>query len=208
MFGRGVRLAWRRRVDSAASLAFFLIVAALFPLALMSEARSGLAPAATWIAALLATTLGSLRLFTDDAANGVLDQLLLAPGGTGLAVGGLLCAHFVTVGAPLLGASPLVALFYDLSFEQWARLAVSLLLGLPALCVLSALGAALTLGARAGGLLLALLVVPWGVPVLLFGIGAAQGISNGAMLLLAAATLFALALGPWGVGAALRMNAE
>ncbi|MCW7537907.1 heme exporter protein CcmB [Aquabacterium sp. A7-Y] len=210
MLRRGVRLAWRQRIDTAAALAFFLIVAALFPLALMPapEARPTLAPAAAWVAALLAITLGSLRLFTEDAGNGVLEQVLLGPGSTGMAVAGVLAAHWVAVGLPLLAAAPVLALFYDLSAVQLGWLSASLLLGTPALCVLAALGAALSLGARAGGLLLALLVLPWCVPVLLFGVSAAQGAAGPALLLLAASTTFSLALGPLAVSAALRMGIE
>lgn len=214
MLGRGLRLAWRRRVDTGAALAFFLIVAALFPLALMPspEQRPALAPAVTWIAALLATALGSLRLFSEDAANGVLEQVLLAPGSASLAVAGMLWAHWLGVGLPLIAATPGVALFYDLSVAEWARLAVSLLLGTPALCVLSALGAALSLEARAGGLLLALLVLPWCVPVLLFGVSAAHGPAGpggtAGLLMLAAFTTFSLALGPLAVRAALRIAIE
>lgn len=219
MLARGLRLAWRRRLDSVAALMFFVLVGSLFPLALSAlrpggMALAALAPAVLWIAALLAVTLGSLRLFADDAANGVLEQVLLGPGGAGGALAGLMLAHWLAVALPLLVATPLVALSFGLPASRLAPLLASLLLGTPVLCLLSALGAALTLGARAGGLLLALLVLPWCVPVLLFGLGAAQGDplgggwNAGAFLLLGAMLAAGLALGVPALRAALELGVE
>lgn len=214
LFARDVRLAARRPVEAVAALGFFLLVTALMPVALAPDAvqRPALAAPVAWVAALLAAALGSARLFSDDAASGMLDQLLLAPGGATFAVAGVLAAHWVTVAVPLLAATPVLALFYDLDARQWAMLAASLTLGTPALCTLAALGAALTLGARTATLLLALLVLPWCVPVLLFGIRAAQPDMAGAWpagpsLLLAAVSLGCAALVPFAVAASLRLGA-
>lgn len=209
MLLRGLRLAWRRPADAVVAVGFFLLVAALVPLTLMPDAaaRPTLAGAATWMAAVLAVMIASLRLFTDDAASGLLDQLLLAPAGAGQAMGGMLAAHTMATALPLLLVSPLLALFFDLTWLAWAALAGSLLLGLPALCLLAALGAALTHGARAGGLLLGLVVLPWCVPVLLFGVQAARPGETAALLLVAAVSAACAALVPPATVAALKLGA-
>lgn len=204
---RELRLLQRERFDALAALGFFTLVLALLPLALGGEARllQRVAPAAAWTAALLAVLLGSLRLFQADAANGVLEQQLLSA--TPLAVlGGRLLAHGLACGL-LLPASALLMPFYGLPPAQWPALALSLLLGLPTLVLLCALGAALTLGSRGGGMLLALLVLPLAVPVLLLGIATAQG-EAAAPWLLGALLAAALALLPWTTLAALRMGLD
>jgi heme exporter protein B len=204
---RELRLLLRERFDALAALGFFTLVLALLPLALGGEAHLLLrvAPAAAWTAALLAVLLGSLRLFQADFANGVLEQQLLAA--TPLAVlGGRLLAHGLAC-ALLLPASVLLMPFYGLPPAQWPALALSLLLGLPTLVLLCALGAALTLGSRGGGMLLALLVLPLAVPVLLLGIATAQG-AAAAPWLLGALLAAALALLPWTTLAALRMGLD
>nr|WP_297357851.1 heme exporter protein CcmB [uncultured Caldimonas sp.] len=209
MLARGLRLAWRRPVDALVGLAFFVLVVGLIPLALVPDAaaRPAMAGAASWIAAVLAAMVSSLRLFGDDAASGALDQLLLAPGGAVPAMAGLLAAHVTVTALPLVLVSPLLALFFDLHAKAWAALAAALLLGLPALCLLAALGAALTHGARAGAVLLGVVVLPWCVPVLLFGIRAAQPGETGALLLVAAVSLACAALVPRAVVAALKLGA-
>ncbi|WP_298015192.1 heme exporter protein CcmB [uncultured Aquabacterium sp.] len=212
---RGLSLAWRRRVDGVVALLFFLLVAWLLPLVLTPTADElpTLAPAIVWVAAVLAMLAGSLRLFQDDAANGALEQMLLAPGGPTLAVAGMLTAHWLTVALPLLAALPLIGVLYGLSLLQWQWLGASLLLGMPALCGVVALAAALSLGARGGLMLLTLLSVPLALPVMLFGVRAAQGDAaggwaHGALMLLGATALTAFALGPWGVARALEVALE
>jgi heme exporter protein B len=204
---RELRLLLRERFDALAALGFFALVLALLPLALDGEATllRRVAPAAAWTAALLAVLLGSLRLFQADLANGVLEQQLLSP--TPLAVlAGRLLAHGLAC-ALLLPASVLVVPFYGLEASRWPALALSLLLGLPTLVLLCALGAALTLGSRGGGVLLALLVLPLAVPVLLLGMATAQG-TAAAPWLLGALLALALALLPWTTLAALRMGMD
>lgn len=212
---RGLSLAWRRRVDGGVALLFFLLVAWLLPLVLAPAAQAlpALAPAVVWVAALLAMLAGSLRLFQDDAANGALEQMLLAPGGNTLTVAGVLAAHWLTVALPVLAALPLIGVIYGLSLLQWQWLGASLLLGTPSVCCVAALAAALSLGARGGLMLLTLLSVPLALPVVLFGVRAAQGDAaggwaQGAVMLLGATTLTAIALGPWGVARALEVALE
>jgi heme exporter protein B len=204
---RESRLLLRERFDALAALGFFTLVLALLPLALGGEAAllHRVAAAAAWTAALLSVLLGSLRLFQADLANGVLEQQLLSP--TPMAVlGGRLLAHGLACGL-LVPASALMLPFYGLEAAQWPPLALSLLLGLPTLVLLCALGAALTLGSRGGGVLLALLVLPLAVPLLLLGIATAQGTAE-APWLLGALLALALALLPWTTLAALRMGMD
>lgn len=212
---RGLSLAWRRRVDGVVALLFFFLVAWLLPLVWAPTARElpTLAPAVVWVAALLAMLAGSLRMFQDDAANGALEQMLLAPRGGTLAVAGVLTAHWLTTALPLLAALPLIGVLYGLSMPQWQWLGTSLLLGTPGLCGIVALAAALSLGARSGLMLLTLLTVPLALPVMLFGVRAAQGDAaggwaQGAVMLLGATALTTIALGPWGVTRALEVALE
>lgn len=210
-----MRLAWRRRVDGVVALVFFLLVAWLLPLVLAPEPRAlpAMAPAAVWIATLLAIVCGSQRLFHDDARHGALEQMLLAPHGAVMALAGVLAAHWLTTALPLLTALPIVAALYDLSARQLHWLAAALLLGTPGLCVVAALAAALSLGARGGLLLLTLLSVPLALPMVLFGVRASQGDAaggwaQGAMMLLGATASAAAALGPWVVTRALEVAVE
>ncbi|MBA4109238.1 MAG: heme exporter protein CcmB [Leptothrix sp. (in: Bacteria)] len=212
---RGLRLAWRRRVDGGTALVFFLLIAWLIPLVLAPrpDTLPALAPAAVWVAALLAILSGSLRLFQDDAVNGTLEQMLLAPQRGLSAVAGLLASHWLVALLPLLVALPLVAALYDLRSQQLHWLAASLLLGTPALSTVAALGAALSLGARGGMFLLTLLSMPLALPVVLFGVRAAQGDpaggwAHGALMLLGASACAAIALGPWSVASALEVAVE
>lgn len=204
---RELRLLLRERFDALAALGFFVLVLSLLPLALEGDAvlLRRVAPAAAWVAALLAVLLGSQRLFQADAANGVLEQQLLCPTPLAALLGRLL-GHLAAC-ALLLPASAVLVPFYGLAPERWPALALSLLLGLPTLSLLCALGAALTLHARGGGMLLALLVLPLAVPLLLLGVGTAQG-DAAAPWLLGALLALGAALLPRTVLAALRLGQE
>lgn len=171
-----------------------------------------MAPAVVWVAALLSVMTGGARLFQEDAANGTLEQVLMAPGASA-AIAGLMAAHAAVVMLPLLCALPLVAAMYDLSAPQLHWMAASLCLGMPGLCVLSALCAALSLGARNGFFLLTLLMLPLALPLVLFGVQAASGDPSGgwhdgALMLMGAVVLAALAMGPAGVARALEVALE
>ena len=212
---RDLRVASRRRSDTLASLAFFLMVSSLFPLALGAEPTllTRLAGGVLWVAALLASLLPMTRLFDDDLADGTLEQLQLSPHPLSILVLGKVAAHWLSTGALLTLAAPVVAIQYGLPAEALLALVASLLLGTPILSLLGAVAAALTAGLRGGALLLSLLVLPLVVPVLVFGCGAVDAVLAGqspaaAYSLLGAGLLLALAGAPAACAAALRIAVE
>ena len=212
---RDLLLALRRRSDVAVALLFFVIVTSLFPLGVGAEPNllRHIAPGVIWVAALLSSMLSLDRLFAADHADGTLEQMLLGAAPLGVVAAAKVAAHWLLAGLPLVAIAPLIALQYDLSPALYGTLALSLLLGTPVLSMIGAIGAALTLGLRGGGVLLSLLVLPLYVPVLIMGAGsvemASAGLSpDGQLLLLAAALVAAAALAPWAIAAALRISAE
>jgi heme exporter protein B len=212
---RDLLLAWRRRADVAGSLAFFVIVCTLFPLGVGPEPAllRTMAPGVLWVAALLASTLALSRLFAHDHADGTLEQMALSSVPLPLIVAGKVVAHWLVSGLPLVLLAPVLALQFDLGAGAAEALAWSLLLGTPVLSLLGAVGAALTLGARGGGVLLSLLVLPLSVPVLIFGAGAAgaepgDATAAASMLLLGGLLAASLALAPWATSSALRIALE
>ena len=212
---RDLLLAWRRRGDVATALLFFVIVASLFPLGVGAEPNllRAIAPGVIWVAALLSSMLSLARLFAADHADGTLVQLLLASSPLGVIVAAKAAAHWIVAGLPLVVVAPLIALQYDLPRALYGTLALSLLLGTPVLSLIGAIGAALILGLRGGGVLLALLVLPLYVPVLIMGAGsvdmASAGLSpDGQLMLLGAALAGSAAFAPWAIAAALRISIE
>ena len=212
---RDLLLALRRRSDIATALLFFIIVASLFPLGVGAEPNllRAIAPGVIWVAALLSSMLSLGRLFAGDYADGTLEQLMLGAAPLGVVVAAKSFAHWVVSGLPLVLIAPVIALQYDVAAPLYGVLALSLLLGTPVLSIIGAIGAALTLGLRGGGVLLSLLVLPLYVPVLILGAGAvdmaAAGLSPAGQLeLLAAMLIMAAAFAPWAVAAALRISAE
>lgn len=211
---RDLLLAARRPADALGPLVFFALVACLFPLAIGPDPAllAVLGPGVIWVAALLAMLLSQYRLFEADLADGSLEQAVLAPGGALAVVAAKTLTHWLSTGAPLVVAAPLLALQYDLAPTATGVLALALLIGTPALSLLGAFGAALTLGLR-GHVLLALIVLPLCVPTLIFGSGATaaaqQGLAAGPQLsLLGAALLVSLVTLPWATAAALRLAVE
>jgi heme exporter protein B len=211
-FKRDVRLAWRNRGDVALVPTFFFVVLMLFPLAIGAEketlARIG--PGVTWVAALLSSLLAAHRLFAADFADGTLEQIALLDAPlTSLAFGKII-AHWFTTGLPIVLLSPLAALQYGIAPALIPLLVVTLLLGTPILSALTATGAALTLGLRAGGALLGLLTLPLAAPVLIFGAGALAEAKAGLpvdayLSLLGAGALIALIALPFAIAAALKL---
>lgn len=208
-------LAWRRRADVYTTLCFFLIVVSLFPLGVGPERDQlrAIAPGVLWVSALLSSMLSLGRLFAQDHADGTLEQFLLSPEPLSLLVLAKVLAHWLTTGLPLVLLAPLLALQFDLPPDAIAVLTLSLLLGTPVLSLVGAIGAALTLGLRGGGVLLALLVLPLYIPTLIFGAGAvsaqASGLGATAHLeLLAGVLSAALALSPVGAALALRLTLD
>lgn len=212
---RDLTVAARRAHDIALPLVFFAIVTSLFPLGVGPEPNllRALAPGVLWVAALLATMLSLNRLFASDYADGTLELLALAPHPLSILVIAKVAAHWVLTGLPLVLIAPLLALALNLPDRALATLLYSLLLGTPVLSLIGAIGAALTLGLRGGGVLMSALVLPLYTPVLIFGAGAvaqaAAGQSPEAYLsILAAFLALALTLAPWAAAAALRVSLD
>jgi heme exporter protein B len=215
VIARDLTLAWRRRSDVFTSMIFFVIVASLFPLGIGPEPKLLLAigPGVVWVAALLASMLALSRLFASDYADGTLEQMLLAATPLSVIVIAKVIAHWIAANLPLVLIAPLLGLQYGLPADALVVLALTLALGTPSLSLIGAIGAALTLGLRGGGVLLALLVLPLYAPVLILGSLAVEATATGMsaqpyLLLLAAMALAALSLAPWAVSAALRISYE
>jgi heme exporter protein B len=212
---RDLRLALRQAGDTGLVLGFFILVVLLFPLGVgpAPETLGRIAGGIVWAAALLAALLSLDRLFQTDYEDGELDQIALSPLPLELAVLSKCAAHWLAAGLPLTVASPVLALAVDLDPRAIGTLVLSLLLGTPALSLVGSVVAALALGARRQGALLALLVLPLYVPPLIFGAAAVEASATGAaarphLLLLAALSLAALPLAPWASAAALRQALE
>jgi len=209
---RDLRLALRRRGDVLNYVVFFVIVVTLFPLGVGAEPKllRAMAAGIVWVAALLAAMLSLQRLFAADHADGTLEQMLLSAHPLGAIVVGKIVAHWLVSGLPLTLLAPVMGLQFDLTQASIVVLSVSLLLGTPVLSLIGGVGAALTLGVRGGGVLLALLVLPLYVPVLIFGAGGAAQVLVGMsaaphLSLLGAFLAISLAVAPWATCAALRV---
>jgi heme exporter protein B len=212
---RDLTLAMRRRSDVMTTLFFFVIVVSLFPLGIGPELDTlrMIAPGVFWVAALLASMLALEKLFAADFEDGTLEQMLLTPQPVFVLVMAKVFAHWLITGVPLVLLSPLLGLQYDLAAETLGVLLLSLLLGTPTLSLIGAIGAALTLGLRGGGVLVSLLVLPLYIPVLIFGAGAVEANVSGLgetghLLMLGAMLLLALVAAPVATSAALRISAE
>jgi heme exporter protein B len=215
VLARDLLLAFRRKSDIGTALLFFVVVSSLFPLGIGAEPNllREIAPGVIWVAALLSSMLSLPRLFAADHADGTLEQMLLGAAPLPVLVAGKVLAHWLVAGLPLVLIAPLIALQYDIDSVLYGVLALSLLLGTPVLSLVGAVGAALTLGLRGGGVLLALLVLPLYVPVLIMGAGSVGMVSaglggQGQLLLLAAMLVAAAALAPVAIAAALRISSE
>ena len=212
---RDLMLAWRRRSDMLSTVFFFVIVVSLFPLGIGPETQllRSIAPGVVWVAALLASMLSLGRLFSNDYQDGTLEQLLLTPQPLFLVVLGKVLAHWIVAEIPLVLIAPLVGVQFDLSPQTLRVLFVSLLVGTPILSLIGAVGAALTLGLRGGGVLISILILPLYIPALIFGAGAVEatiiGVSAGPHLyLLGAFAVVSLLFAPWAASAALRISLE
>ena len=212
---RDLRLALRQAGDTGLVLGFFVLAVVLFPLGVGPEPEilGRIAGGIIWVAALLAALLSLDRLFQTDYEDGELDLIVLSPLPLELAVLAKCAAHWLATGLPLTLASPALALIVDLDPRAIGTLMLGLFLGTPALSLIGSVVAALALGARRQGALLALLVLPLYVPPLIFGAAAVEASATGGLarphlLLLAALSLAALPLCPWASAAALRQALE
>ena len=215
LIGRELTLAVRGGVSSLMAVVFFVLAVTLFPLGIGPELGllSRIAPGAVWVAALFAALLSLDRLFVADHEDGSLEQLMLGTLPLEFVVLAKTAAHWLTTGLPLTAAAPVLALLLNMSTDGLVILIVSLLLGTPILSLIGAVGAALTVGLRRGGALVALLVLPLYVPVLIFGVGAVEGALfdvgvHANLSILAGGLVAALVLAPLAAAAALRMTVE
>lgn len=215
LFVRDLRLALRRKADTLGAVFFFVIVASLFPLGVGPEPAllRTMGAGVVWVAALLAAMLSMPRLFADDAADGTLEQMLLAPTPLPLLVAAKVAAHWLVSGLLLTAVAPLLALQFGLGAGAIGVLVLALLAGTPVLSLLGAIGAALTVGVRGAAVLLALLVLPLVTPVLIFGAGAVDAAAadmgtTGHFSILGAMLAASLFLAPWAAAAALRISLD
>jgi len=212
---RDLLLAMRRRADVLTTLIFFVMVVSLFPLGVgpESDMLRKMASGVVWVAALLASMLSLPRMFSADYLDGTLEQMLLAPQSLTALVFGKIVAHWMLSGLPLVLIAPVLGLQFDMSPQALLMLVFALLLGTPILSMIGAIGAALTLGLRGGGVLVSLLVLPLCIPVLIFGAGAVEAVVSGMsavsnLSLLGAFMLFALVFTPFVAAQALRISME
>ena len=212
---RDLLLAIRRQSDVLTTLFFFIIVVSLLPLSVGPEMNMlrVMAPGVVWVAALLASMLSLGRMFSNDYLDGTLEQMLLSPQSLSLLVLGKAIAHWLVTGMPLVLMAPVLGIQYDLPVDALLVLTVSLLLGTPVLSLIGAIGAALTLGLRGGGVLVSLLVLPLYIPVLIFGAGAVEANMSGVnfdahLSLIGAFLLVSLVLAPWAAASSLKVSLE
>ena len=212
---RDLLLAVRRQADVLTTLFFFIIVVSLFPLSVGPEMNMlrTMAPGVVWVAALLASMLSLGRMFSNDYLDGTLEQMLLSPQSLSLLVLGKATAHWLVTGVPLVLMAPVLGIQYDLPGEALLVLTAALLLGTPVLSLIGAIGAALTLGLRGGGVLVSLLVLPLYIPVLIFGAGAVEANMSGMefdahLSLIGAFLLVSGVFAPWAAASALRVSLE
>lgn len=212
---RDIHLAIRGGADNAMAVGFFVLAAILFPFGVGPEATvlARIGAGVIWVVALLAAMLSLERLFLADYEDGGLDLLALSPLPLELVVLAKVIAHWLTTGLPLIIVAPLLAVFFNLPGEAFGVLVASMLLGTPTLSLIGAIGAALIVGARRGGILLSLLVLPLYIPVLIFGVGAvdaavAQLPVRPHLMILGGLLLGSVPLAAWAGAAALRQAVE
>ncbi len=210
---RDLLLAYRNRAELANPLLFFVLVITLFPLAVGAEPAllARVAPGIIWVAALLASMLSLDAIFRSDFEDGTLEQMLLSAHPVPVLVLAKVSAHWLVTGLPLFLAAPVLGMMLGLGASAYGILMLTILLGTPVLSLVGAIGVALTIGLRKGGVLLSLLVLPLYVPVLIFASSAidvaAVGLSASAQISMLLAFLFlALSLSPVATAAALRMS--
>jgi heme exporter protein B len=209
---RDLRIALRSRMELGVQLLFYVIVVTLFPLATSADPRllAQLGPGVLWVAALLAALLALPRLFALDQLDGTLEQIALSSRPLPALVSGKILAHWLCTGVPVVLLAPIAGAQYALTGAELQVLTLSLLIGTPILSLIGAIAAALTLGARGGGSLLALLVLPLYAPVLIFGAGSVEAVRAGLPVepnfaLLGAGLLISIATVPLAAAAAVRI---
>jgi heme exporter protein B len=215
IFRRELGLLVRNRSEIANPLFFFVIIASLFPLSMSSEKAmmAAVGPGVIWVSAVLAIMMGLGSTFRSDREDGSLEQLLLSPRYLPVIALAKVAANWFATALPIVLASPFIAIAMRLSPEQIGILLLGLALGTPTLCLIGAVGVALTVGLQRGGLLLAILILPLYTPILIFGAGMVGNVAaavpvTGQLYLLAALLVLALTLTPFAISAALRATID
>lgn len=210
---RDLLLAFRHRDDVINPLIFFIIVVTLFPLGIgpESEILSRIAPGIIWVAALLSTLLSLDRLFKSDHRDGSLEQMLLSPHPVFILVLAKITAHWLLTGLPLILIAPLLGVLLHLNENSYSALFITLLLGTPILSLIGAIGVALTVGIKKGGVLLSLLVLPLYIPVLIFATSAIDTAAmnlpyTGQLAIIGAMLVTCITLCPFAVSSALKIS--
>lgn len=210
---RDLLLAYRRPGEAASPLVFFIMVCTLVPLGITPESArlAEIAPGIIWVMALLATLLSTDSLFASDYQDGSLEQLLISPQMLSMPVLGKITAHWMVTGLPLTLASPVLGVMLSLPAQGYVPMVASLALGTGCLSLIGAVGAALTVSLRKGGLLLSLLVMPLYMPVIIFGSATVQSAIDGfawsgPLAILGAMLAAAIALCPIAAAGALRLT--
>ena len=210
---RDLMIAIRHKDDMLNPLLFFVIVVTLFPLGIGPEANtlSRIAPGIIWVAALLSSLLSLDRLFKSDHNDGSLEQMLLSPQPVFILVLAKIIAHWLITGLPLIIIAPLLAVLLHLHEASYFALFITLLIGTPILSFIGAIGAALTVGIKKGGVLLSLIILPLYIPVLIFATSAIDTAAmylpyGGQLAIIAAFFVLALTLAPFAVSSALKVS--
>jgi heme exporter protein B len=209
--GRDIRLSFRAGGEALTLVLFFVMVGIIVPFAIGPDRPQlmRLAPGIVWIAAFLAMLLGLDRMFRSDEDDGSLLLLRHAALPLEAVVAAKLIAHWLVTALPLIVATPVLAIMLSMDWAQWATTVLGLLLGTPALTAFGALGAAVTVGLKRGGLIAPVLILPLSIPVMIFGVGMADPLAGtGAALFLAAISLVMVTLAPFAAALALRAGAE
>jgi heme exporter protein B len=213
MLKRDLTIALRHKDDIFNPILFFIIVVTLFPLGIGPEANtlSRIAPGIIWVAALLATLLSLDRLFKADHADGSLEQMMLLPQPLFVIVLAKIVAHWLITGLPLIFIAPLLAVLLHLNENSYGALMLTLLIGTPVLSFIGAIGVALTVGIKKGGVLLSLIVLPLYIPVLIFATSAIDTAAmnlpySGQIAIIGALFFTSFTLAPFAVSAALKVS--
>ncbi|MDB5542436.1 MAG: Heme exporter protein [Devosia sp.] len=211
LIGRDLKLAFRAGGEALTLVLFFVMVAVIVPFAIGPDRPqlSRLAPGIVWIAAFLSMLLGLDRLFRADDEDGSLTLLRHSSLPLEAVVAAKVIAHWLVTALPLLVATPVLALLLSMSWEQWGRTVLALVIGTPGLVSFGALGAAVTVGLRRGGLIAPVLILPLAIPVMIFGVGMLDPLAgSGATLFLIALSLVVTAFSPFAAALALRAAGE
>lgn len=211
LIGRDLKLAFRAGGEALTLVLFFIMVAVIVPFAIGPDRPqlSRLAPGIVWIAAFLSMLLGLDRLFRADDEDGSLTLLRHSSLPLEAVVAAKVIAHWLVTALPLLVATPVLALLLSMTWAQWGQTVLALLIGTPALVSFGALGAAVTVGLRRGGLIAPVLILPLAVPVMIFGVGMMDPLAGGgATLFLIALSLVVTAFSPFAAALALRVTGE